>query len=173
MGGPGAPGTEDTGDFSDGEGDLAANTAAQAAARAAFAEDKAADTFYSSDEDESEDKSSVTGSFVSASAGSTSEPSKKFKVVIKVSSSSAACALTRSHPFVHSLISDLCMCLSSLAHSLSLSLFCQIAECLALARSLIHRLSHSFVRLQNVLGATRPSNFMPSSSQSVIDTSGP
>ena len=85
MGGPGAPGTEDTGDFSDGEGDLAANTAAQAAARAAFAEDKAADTFYSSDEDESEDKSSVTGSFVSGSAGSTTEASKKFKVVIKVS----------------------------------------------------------------------------------------
>lgn len=85
IGGPGAPGTEDPGDFSDGEGDLAANSAAQAAARAAFTEDKAADTFYSSDEDESEDKSSVTGSFVSASAGSMSEPSKKFKVVIKVS----------------------------------------------------------------------------------------
>ena len=85
MGGPGAPGTEDTGDFSDGEGDLAANTAAQAAARAAFTEDKVGDTFYSSDEDESEDKSSVTGSFVSGSAGSMTEASKKFKVVIKVS----------------------------------------------------------------------------------------
>lgn len=86
MGGPGAPGTEDPGDFSDGEGDLAANTAAQAAARAAFTEDKVGDTFYSSDEDESEDKSSVTGgSFVSGSAASTTEASKKFKVVIKVS----------------------------------------------------------------------------------------
>ncbi|KAL3157200.1 hypothetical protein ABBQ38_001439 [Trebouxia sp. C0009 RCD-2024] len=90
IGGPGAPGTEDPGDFSDGEGDLAANSAAQAAARAAFTEDKAADTFYSSDEDESEDKSSVTGSFVSASAGSMSEPSKKFKVVIKSKEEAAA-----------------------------------------------------------------------------------
>ena len=85
MGGPGAPGAEETGDFSDGEDDVAANTAAQAAARAAFAEDKVADTFYSSDEDESEDRSSsVTGSFVSASGPSLSEPSKKFRVVIKV-----------------------------------------------------------------------------------------
>jgi len=85
MGGPGAPGAEETGDFSDGEDDVAANTAAQAAARAAFAEDKVGDTFYSSDEDESEGRSSsVTGSFVSASGPSLSEPSKKFRVVIKV-----------------------------------------------------------------------------------------
>lgn len=85
MGGPGAPGAEETGDFSDGEDDVAANTAAQAAARAAFAEDKVADTFYSSDEDESEDRSSsVTGSLVSGSGPSLSEPSKKFRVVIKV-----------------------------------------------------------------------------------------
>jgi len=85
MGGPGAPGAEETGDFSDGEDDVAANTAAQAAARAAFAEDKVADTFYSSDEDESEERSSsVTGSFVTASGPSLSEPSKKFRVVIKV-----------------------------------------------------------------------------------------
>jgi len=85
MGGPGAPGAEETGDFSDGEDDVAANTAAQAAARAAFAEDKVGDTFYSSDEDESEGRSSsVTGSFVSGSGPSLSEPSKKFRVVIKV-----------------------------------------------------------------------------------------
>ena len=84
MGGPGAPGADETGDFSDGEDDVAANTAAQAAARAAFAEDKVADTFYSSDEEESEDRSSVTGSFVSGSGPSLTEPAKKFRVVIKV-----------------------------------------------------------------------------------------
>ena len=85
MGGPGAPGGEETGDFSDGEDDVAANTAAQAAARAAFAEDKAGDTFYSSDTDDG-DKSSVTGSssLVSGSGLSTTEASKKFRVVIKV-----------------------------------------------------------------------------------------
>ena len=85
MGGPGAPGAEEAGDFSDGEDDVAANTAAQAAARAAFAEEKGADAFYSSDEDESEGRSSsVTGSFVSGSGPSVTEPSKKFRVVIKV-----------------------------------------------------------------------------------------
>lgn len=72
-------GLEDNADFSDDEPVPA--TGAQAAARAAFSDDKAADAFYSSDEDES---SSHTGSFVSASAASTTEPNKKFRVVIKV-----------------------------------------------------------------------------------------
>ena len=71
---------EDNADFSDDEPVPA--TAAQAAARAAFSDDKAADAFYSSDEDET---SSHTGSFVSGSAASVTEPNKKFRVVIKVS----------------------------------------------------------------------------------------
>lgn len=75
---------EENADFSDDE--PAPATAAQAAARAAFTEDKA-DAFYSSDEEET---SSHTGSFVSASAASTTEPSKKFRVVIKAST---ACLL--------------------------------------------------------------------------------
>ena len=70
---------EDNADFSD--DDPAPATAAQAAARAAFSDDKAADAFYSSDEDET---SSHTGSFVSGSAASITEPAKKFRVVIKV-----------------------------------------------------------------------------------------
>ena len=60
-------------------------TAAQAAARAAFAEEKGGDAFYSSD-DESEGHSSATGSLVSGSAASLTEPNKRFKVIIKVSS---------------------------------------------------------------------------------------
>lgn len=86
-------GLEDTADFSDDE--PAPATAAQAAARAAFNDEKAADAFYSSDEDET---SSHTGSFVSGSAASVTEPNKKFKVVIKVCSlhTPSLCPVTSS-----------------------------------------------------------------------------